>query len=283
MRPMKYKNAFVFAGCLLLATGSSLGLKHKQKKEKEKIKFELNTVTIPNEEQRLDSIIAVHRMLRDSIVFYKDELQKQSMYPEIKKQIPTISKISEILEFVAKQWHREYSNTQDAAARYKSEEEIPEQLRKKLSYLDNGIVSVPVLNNQRFDFITETQQHMLDATMSCFDYLNPQDVYTEYELVENFYYTLHNINDLLDAVDKSQNVIDRKKLQQLEHLTNIAITEFGKIYNKHQGKIMTNKIHQLYQDKKQTDAEMQNQMKKVANLKTPSMVEKIYQTKHKQK
>ena len=75
---MNKQNAKIFTLCLLLSAGIALGLKVKEKTEKNQIKKELETVLIPNAERELDSLIFVHRSLRDSIMYFNNELQKQS-------------------------------------------------------------------------------------------------------------------------------------------------------------------------------------------------------------
>ena len=109
---MKKENAFVFMLCLMFATSVSFGVKTKEKNEKNQIKKELNNVLIPNAEKKLDSLILTCNMLRDSITCFQNELQNQTQYTQIKKQIPTTQEISNTLKTLADQWHCEYTKTQ---------------------------------------------------------------------------------------------------------------------------------------------------------------------------
>ena len=278
---MKRKNAIVFTACLILSAGAALGLKVKEKTEKNQIKKELETVLIPNAERELDSLIFVHRSLRDSIMYFNNELQKQSQFSQIKKHLPAVQEISVLLQNISTRWHTEYSKTADEIATHKLEAFTPLHLDRRLTYLTDEIVSKPVINCRRLDFITETLQNNLESCTCYFEHNDKQDIQSEYRFLTILYTTLTHIKELSAAIDNNQNIIKKQDLIMLEAKANKLLTEITKIYTSHQGQIVADKLQQSRQQKIETDIKLDKQMRKVAELKANFAVEKIYKSRHK--
>ena len=278
---MNKQNIRTFTVCFLLSTCAALGLKVKEKTEKNQIKKELETVLIPNAEYELDSLILAHRTLRDSIVYYKEETPKQSRYTQIKAHLGTIQEISLLLQSVSTQWHTEHSKTADEIATHKLDTFTPLHLDRRLTYLTDEIVSKPVINCRRLDFITETLQNNLESCTCYFEHNDEQDVQSEYRFLTILFTSLTHIKELSAAIDNNQNIIKKQDLIMLEAKANKLLTEITKIYNSHQGKIVADKLNQFKQQKNETDIKLDNQMRKVAELKANFAVEKIYKSRHK--
>lgn len=280
---MKKENAFVFMLCLMFATSVSFGVKTKEKNEKNQIKKELNNVLIPNAEKKLDSLILTCNMLRDSITCFQNELQNQTQYTQIKKQIPTTQEISNTLKTLADQWHCEYTKTQNQISEHSDSTTISPKTKQKITYLTNNIVSTPVLESQRFDYISENLQNSLEDYISMFYSHNPKDIQSEYEIVDGFYVTLHNVKDFISAIDNSQNVLNKYKLRQLQQNTDSAVTAFGKMQQEDQTQIIIDKLNKLKQNKDSTDNRLNNHVKELAKLKSSFAVDNIYKARHKEK
>lgn len=276
---MKNKNIIAFAICILLASSAELGLKHKIKKDKEQIKKELNSILLPNAEKKLDSLILTRSMLRDSITYFQHELKKQSRYTQLKKQIPIAQDICIDLESLSMQWHREYAKTEDAIANYADSTQIPPALLQRVSYLTNEIVSTPVMNNQRFDFISEFLQNTLESYISCFDYHNPDNIESEYEIIDGIYTTLCHVKDLLFAIDNSQNIFDKKQLKNLKQKTDKAITEFCKMQSENQTQYISKKLYLMKRQNDTNNYALKEHMKKVAGLRSKFAVDSLYKTR----
>ena len=84
---MNKQNAIIFAACVLVATAASVGVKNNEKKQKEQNKQELNNILIPNAERKLDSLIITRNLLRDSIVYFQNELQNQSQIQNLLRNV----------------------------------------------------------------------------------------------------------------------------------------------------------------------------------------------------
>lgn len=278
---MNKQNIRTFTVCFLLSTCAALGLKVKEKTEKNQIKKELSTVLIPNAEYELDSLILAHRTLRDSIVYYKEETPKQSRYTQIKAHLGTIQEISLLLQSVSTQWHTEHSKIKDEITVHYLEPIVPLYLNKRLAYLTDEIVSVPVQNCKHLDFITETLQSNLECCICYFEQNNKLDLTAEHRHLTTLFTTLKYIQQLLSAIDKNQDVIKKQDLNLLEIKTNKLLAEITKIYNSHQGKIVADKLNQFKQQKNETDIKLDKQMRKVAELKANFAVDKIYKSRHK--
>lgn len=278
---MNKQNAKIFTLCLLLSAGAALGLKVKEKTKKNQIKKELETVLIPNAERELDSLIFIHRSLRDSIMYFNNELQKQSQYSQIKSHLPAVQEISVLLQSISTQWHTEYSKTADEIATHKLDAFTPLHLDRRLTYLTDEIVSKPVINCRRLDFITETLQNNLESCTCYFKHNDEQDVQSEYRFLTILYTTLTHIKELSAAIDKDQNIIKKQDLILLEAKANKLLTEITKIYTSHQGQIVADKLQQLKQLKTESNIKLDKQMRKVAELKANFAVEKIYKSRHK--
>ena len=276
---MTNKNIITFAICILLASSAELGMKHKTKKDKEQIKKELNTVLLPNAERKLDSLILSRNILHDSIAYFQNELKNQTKYTQLKEQIPIAQDICTDLESLSMQWHREYAKTEDTIANYADSTQIPPALLQRLSYLTNEIVSTPVMNNQRFDFISENLQNTLESYISCFDYHNPDNIESEYEIIDGIYTTLCYVKDLVFAIDNSQNIFDKKQLKNLGQKTDKVITEFCKMQSENQTQYISKK---LYLKKRQRDTNnyaLKEHMKKVAGLRSKFAVDSLYKVR----
>ena len=278
---MNKQNAKIFTLCLLLSAGAALGLKVKEKTEKNQIKKELETVLIPNAERELDSLIFIHRSLRDSIVYFNGELQKQSQYTQIKKQIPAIKEISNNLNILATQWHNTYTETEDDIAEYTDSANIPQKLTQRIDYLTNDFVSSSISNNRRFDSIAENLQNALDTYTDYFYEHDPQNVSEEYKFIDAFYTYLHKTKDLIYGINNSQNLFNERDLQLLGYKTDLAITEFCKLQNANKTYETTKKLQQFKQLKTESNIKLDKQMRKVAELKTSFAPEKIYKSRHK--
>ena len=263
----------------MLAPSAELGLKHKIKKDKEQIKKELNTVLLPNAERKLDSLILSRNMLHDSITYFQHELKKQSRYTQLKKQIPIVQDICTDLEYLSIQWHREYAKTEDAIANYADSTQIPPALLQRLSYLTDAVVSTPVMNNQRFDFISENLQNTLEAYISCFDYHNPDNIESEYEIIDGIYTTLCHVKDLVFAIDNSQNIFDKKQLKNLGQKTDKAITEFCKMQSENQTQYISKKLYLMKRQRDTNNYALKEHMKKVAGLRSKFAVDSLYKVR----
>jgi hypothetical protein len=273
---MTNKNIITFAICILLASSAELGMKHKIKKDKEHIKKELNTVLLPNAERKLDSLILTRSMLRDSITYFQHELKNQTKYTQLKEQIPIAQDICTDLESLSIQWHREYAKTEDAIANYADSTQIPTALLQRLSYLTDSVVSTPVMNNQRFDFISENLQNTLESYISCFDYHNPDNIESEYEIIDGIYTTLCYVKDLVFAIDNSQNIFDKKQLKNLGQKTDKAITEFCKMQSENQTQYISKKLYSMKRQRDTNNYALKEHMKKVAGLRSKFAVDSLY-------
>jgi hypothetical protein len=276
---MTNKNIITFAICILLASSAELGMKHKIKKDKEQIKKELNTVLLPNAERKLDSLILTRSMLRDSITYFQHELKNQTKYTQLKEQIPIAQDICTDLESLSIQWHREYAKTEDAIANYADSTQIPTALLQRLSYLTDSVVSTPVMNNQRFDFISENLQNTLESYISCFDYHNPDNIESEYEIIDGIYTTLCYVKDLFFAIDNSQNIFDKKQLKNLGQKTDKAITEFCKMQSENQTQYISKKLYLMKRQKDTNNYALKEHMKKVAGLRSKFAVDSLYKVR----
>lgn len=263
----------------MLASSAELGIKHKIKKDKEQIKKELNTVLLPNAERKLDSLILSRSMLCDSITYFQHELKKQSRYTQLKKQIPIVQDICTDLESLSMQWHCEHTKTEDAIANYADSTQIPPALLQRLSYLTDGVVSTPVMNNQRFDFISENLQNTLESYISCFDYHNPDNIESEYEIIDGIYTTLCYVKDLVFAIDNSQNIFDKKQLKNLGQKTDKVITEFCKMQSENQTQYISKKLYLMKQHRNTNNYALKEHMKKVAGLRSKFAVDSLYKVR----
>lgn len=278
---MNKQNAIIFAACVLVATAASVGVKNNEKKQKEQIKQELNNILIPNAERKLDSLIITRNLLHDSIVYFQNELQNQSQYIQIKKQIPEIKSVLTLLENITNQWHRQYSQTADRIAAYPDSVLVPTELQQRQTYLKSNIVTEPVMNNKEFDFIAEHLINTLDSHISCFEKHNPQDVQQEYKIINNFYETIHCAKDFVFAIDKSQNIINKRDLKRLEQQTDLLLKEFAKILFAQNGEITVDKLYQLRQNNADNEYALKKHMKELAKLKTSYAVDEIYRQRKK--
>lgn len=277
----KKQNAIIFAICVLLASSASVGIKTKEKKEKEQIKQELNNVLIPNAEKKLDSLITTRNLLHDSVVYFQNELISQSQYTQIKKQIPKITFTLSLLENITNQWHRAYSMTEKHIAAYPEGDKIPENLQQKHLYLTNNMILEPVLHTKRFDFIAEYLINTLEAYLSCFDYHNTNNVHQEPQIINNIYETLHNVKDLLSAIDPSQNIIDKQNIKFLKQQINILLDDFAKLQNESNIETTVTELNRIKRNRAETDYQLRQQMKKLAQLKTNYAVDELYKQRKK--
>lgn len=277
----KKQNAIIFAICVLLASSASVGIKTKEKKEKEQIKQELNNVLIPNAEKKLDSLIITNKLLRDSIVYFQNELKTQSQYKQIKNQISKVSSVLSLLENMSNQWHCAHSMTEDCIAEYPEGAEIPENLQQKRLYLTNNMILEPVLHTKRFDFIAEYLINTLEAYLSCFEYHNANDVHQEPQIVNSLYETLHNVKDFVYAIDPSQDVIKKQDIKKLKQQIDILLNELAQIQINDNVSLTVKRLNKFRQNKTENDFVLRQQIKKLAQLKTNYAVDELYKQRKK--
>jgi hypothetical protein len=86
---------------------------------------------------------------------------------------------------------------------------------------------------------------------------------------------------MLQVIDKSQTIINKKDLKQLEIKVGHLLQEFKKINTTYQANKTFEKLQTFKQDKEENRKLLNKQIKKLANLKTSYAVDKIYKSRQK--